>query len=423
MMKRQFFIIAGLILILASCGLKTPGPVDYARMARETAAVQLDGDSNSAIDIDKGGTNSTTAGGARTALGLGIGVNVQAYGANLTTYAGITPSANVQALLAAADYAAMRTALGLAIGTNVQAYAANLTTYAGITPSANVQAILAGATYAAMRTLLDLEPGTDFYSISAADDLLALKLTTSVLGAAYDTEAELLALFNARALESVVGTELNADDLVNNGGVLETQPEIPHTDAAQTWPSDQSFYSHKLTILTSAPSPCVIGQDYHADNDTWDPNDVDGTTDYITKCTENDPDVYVLKEDDAGVKYVSGVATPTLLAAELNDTSNPHDLIDAELKNKIISNASGVMHLDVLAEAEGWNVLFHCGSTNNLVVDPTDSADWYLNGTSIGATSSISNTACTIGESMACYSTGTKVFCESKYSDFVDADD
>ncbi|MCA9361962.1 hypothetical protein KC906_01175, partial [Candidatus Kaiserbacteria bacterium] len=55
------------------------------------------------------------------------------------------------------------------IGTAVQAYDADLTTYAGITPSANVQSLLGAANYAAMRTLLDLEAGTDFYSISAAD--------------------------------------------------------------------------------------------------------------------------------------------------------------------------------------------------------------------------------------------------------------
>lgn len=52
--------------------------------------------------------------------------------------ADITVSANVDALLACADNAAMRTALGLVISTNVQAYDADLTTWAGITPGTGV---------------------------------------------------------------------------------------------------------------------------------------------------------------------------------------------------------------------------------------------------------------------------------------------
>ncbi|MEA3211337.1 MAG: hypothetical protein QOE70_4394 [Chthoniobacter sp.] len=67
-----------------------------------------------------------TSANLRTAAGLVIGTDVQAYDADLTIYAGITPSANVQTLLGRADYAAFRTSLSLVIGTNVQAWDADL---------------------------------------------------------------------------------------------------------------------------------------------------------------------------------------------------------------------------------------------------------------------------------------------------------
>ncbi len=85
----------------------------------------------------------------------------QAADGDLTTYANITPSANVQSLLGAANYSAMRTLLTLVPGTDVQAYDADLTTYAGITPSANIQTFLGAANYAAMRTQLGLVISTD----------------------------------------------------------------------------------------------------------------------------------------------------------------------------------------------------------------------------------------------------------------------
>ena len=78
-----------------------------------------------------------------------------------------------------------------AIGVSVQAYDADLTIWAGLTPSANAQSLVTAANYAAMRALLDLEAGTDFYSISAANaafqpldsDLTALAaLSTNAAG-------------------------------------------------------------------------------------------------------------------------------------------------------------------------------------------------------------------------------------------------
>lgn len=65
-------------------------------------------------------------------------------------------SAFMRGTFASADAAAARTAFGVAIGTNVQAYDADLTTYAGITPSANVQTLLGSADYAAFRSNLSL---------------------------------------------------------------------------------------------------------------------------------------------------------------------------------------------------------------------------------------------------------------------------
>lgn len=85
----------------------------------------------------------------------------------------------------------------------------NLQTWNGIAPSANAQAMAAAANYAAMRALLDLEAGTDYYSKTAADaafqpldsDLTAIAaLTTTSYGRAFlalVNQAGLMALLSA----------------------------------------------------------------------------------------------------------------------------------------------------------------------------------------------------------------------------------
>lgn len=69
------------------------------------------GSSGDTLPVTAGGTGATTASAARTALGLAIGTDVQAYDADLTTLGAGGSSA--------------RSFLGLAIGTDVQAYDAD----------------------------------------------------------------------------------------------------------------------------------------------------------------------------------------------------------------------------------------------------------------------------------------------------------
>lgn len=104
-----------------------------------------------AIAVANGGTGATSAGTARTNLGLAIGTDVQAYNATLAavaagTYTGSstivtlgtvttgvwsgTAVAVAKGGTGATDAATARTNLGLAIGTDVQAYNATLATVA-----------------------------------------------------------------------------------------------------------------------------------------------------------------------------------------------------------------------------------------------------------------------------------------------------
>ena len=118
---------------------------------------------------------------------------------------------------------------GLEIGTDVQAYDADLDTWATLTPSANAQSLVTAADYAAMRALLDLEAGTDFYSISAADaafqpldsDLTSWAGVTRAAG--FDTFA---ATPSSANLASLVTGETGSGALVFGTSPALTTPDL-----------------------------------------------------------------------------------------------------------------------------------------------------------------------------------------------------
>jgi len=107
------------------------------------------------LPIANGGTGSTTASGARTALGLAIGTDVQAYDPQLADVAGLTPTDNGVIIGDGTNFVVetgntLRTSLGLAIGTDVQGYDAELAAIAGLTSAANKVPYFTGSGTAAL---------------------------------------------------------------------------------------------------------------------------------------------------------------------------------------------------------------------------------------------------------------------------------
>jgi hypothetical protein len=112
--------------------------------------------------------------------------------------------------------------------------------------------------------------------------------------------------------------------------------------------------------------------------------------------------------------------TPTLLASELGDTSDPHLLVIGELRNTILTNSEsvGADEWDFPARAEGWNFMFVIEAVQNVTLDPNGTEQWYLNGVQLAAGEAIVNTAPTVGEAIECVSTESAVYCESNDPDW-----
>ena len=106
--------------------------LNQLKLAVDLAASSITG----TLAIGDGGTGATSASAARTALGVAIGSDVQAFDAQLSDIAGLTPTDSNFIVGNGSNFvlesgATARASLGVAIGSQVQAYDADLDNLSG----------------------------------------------------------------------------------------------------------------------------------------------------------------------------------------------------------------------------------------------------------------------------------------------------
>ena len=134
------------------------------------------------LSVAQGGTGAVTATAARTALGISIGSDVQAFDADLSAIAALSHEDSKFIVSDGTTWvtesgATARASLGLTIGTNVQAFDQQLADVAGLTPSAGNVIIGDGSNFvtetgSTLRSSLGLAIGTDVQAFDA--DLSAI---------------------------------------------------------------------------------------------------------------------------------------------------------------------------------------------------------------------------------------------------------
>lgn len=130
-----------------------------------------------------------------------------------------------------------------------RAFDPDVTIWAGVTPSANGQALVSAANYAAMRALLDLEAGTDFLSVSAvaagyqpleatltdiADGTIAENLVNTVNPWADNEVADSITVTGSVASGTVVASGFNGNLTTTDDTVQEIAQKLDDLSVGAT---------------------------------------------------------------------------------------------------------------------------------------------------------------------------------------------
>ena len=190
--------------------------IESTEIAVDLAASSITG----TLAIGDGGTGATSASAARTALGVAIGSDVQAFDAQLSDIAGLTPTDSNFIVGNGSNFvlesgATARASLGVAIGSQVQAYDADLDNLSGCQSGGS--AALAALTEAEIQILDGATVTTA--ELNILDGVTSTASELNILDGVTATTAEINLLDGATSASS---TTLAAADRVvlNDNGTM-----------------------------------------------------------------------------------------------------------------------------------------------------------------------------------------------------------
>lgn len=321
------------------------------------------------LGISQGGTGATTAGGARTALGLG---NVSTL--NIGTSAGTVAAGDDSRITGAAQKASnlsdlasavtARTNLGVSIGSDVQAYDADLAAIAALTSAADKLPYFTGSATAALAAFTT-------FGRSLIDDTDAATARTT--------------------LGVVIGTNVQAQDaeLSAIAGLTSAADTVPYFTGSGT-AAVTAFTSFGRTVVSGANAAAVLASlgitaniQQAAKTDTFTLNsttftDITGLSVSITPSTSSKK-VLVLVSIVCGTNTAAAAQFRLQRAATpifVGDAAGSRQQATAEAYSTITSAVHSVTfaYLDSPAtvSATAYNIQVRCTASGNININKTD---------------------------------------------------
>ncbi len=369
---------------------------DVIEFGADVASITITGGTITGITdlaIADGGTGASSASGARTALGLIIGTDVQAHGDALDDIKDLTPTNNH--FIAGNGSAWIkktasesRTALGLVIGTDVQAYHALLYQFSQITPTDGVFAVANGATWvgesgSTARSSMGVAIGSDVQAHDANLDAIAGMATTAnnfIMG--NGSTFALTDPANVRtALNLVVGTTVQAYDInLDQLAGLTPSSDYMIYGNGSSWTTLQMDGSSMRSKLGLA-----IGTDVQAHGDTLDDiKDLSPTNNYFLSGNGSSwiAESAANARTSLGLGSIATINSPVPIANGGTGSTSASAALTAlgAAEDGSNSDITSLNTVSLLKRTSNGNITFEVPNVNQFIFKLSGSNRWIIGG-------------------------------------------